>query len=36
MHLGSASVAINIARTLWAFNVAPAKDAEGKEIGVDM
>jgi cytochrome P450 len=36
MYLGSASVAINIARILWAFNIAPAKDESGKDIEVDM
>ncbi|KAK3380774.1 cytochrome P450 [Lasiosphaeria ovina] len=36
MHLGSASVAINIARILWAFNVAPARDREGRNIEVDI
>ncbi|KAK4233987.1 cytochrome P450 [Achaetomium macrosporum] len=36
MHLGSASVAINIARILWAFDVKPARDAEGREIDVDI
>lgn len=36
MHLGSASVTLNIARILWAFNVKPAKDAAGRDIGVDM
>lgn len=36
MHLGNASVSINIARILWAFNVGPAKGADGKDIEVDM
>lgn len=36
MHLGSASVELNIARILWAFEVGPAKDASGKDIEVDM
>ncbi|KAK0609930.1 cytochrome P450 [Bombardia bombarda] len=36
MHLGAASVAINIARILWAFNIGPAKDGGGKDIGVDI
>lgn len=36
LHLGSASVAINVARILWAFNVEPALDDKGNEIDVDM
>lgn len=36
MHLGSASVELNIARILWAFNVGPTQDANGKDIDVDM
>lgn len=37
MHLGQASVSINIARILWGFDVKPAKDEKtGKEIDVDM
>lgn len=36
MHLASASVVINIARILWAFNVRPAVDEKGMEIDVDM
>ncbi|KAI1774320.1 cytochrome P450 [Hypoxylon cercidicola] len=36
MHLGSASVELNIARMLWAFEVGPAKDAAGKDIEVDI
>jgi hypothetical protein len=36
MHLGSASVAINIARILWAFDVKPALDKAGKPVDVDM
>ncbi|KAK4142201.1 cytochrome P450 [Dichotomopilus funicola] len=36
LHLGSASVAINIARILWAFNVTPARDEKGQEIDVDI
>ncbi len=36
MHLGSASVSINIARILWAFNVGPARDEKGRDIEVDM
>lgn len=36
MHLGSASVLLNIARILWAFNVGAAKDAQGRDIDVDM
>ena len=36
MHLGSASIAINIARILWAFNVKPALNQKGEKIDVDM
>ncbi|KAK3689256.1 cytochrome P450 [Podospora appendiculata] len=36
MHLGSASVAINIARILWAFNVGPARTEDEEEIDVDI
>lgn len=36
MHLGSASVAINIARMLWAFDIKPARNEQGGEIDVDM
>ncbi|KAK8040802.1 Cytochrome P450 monooxygenase COX2 [Apiospora phragmitis] len=36
MHLGAASVNLNIARTLWAFNVTPAKDETGQDIDVDI
>lgn len=36
MHLGAASVSINIARMLWAFDIQPAKDKDGNEIDVDM
>lgn len=36
MHLGSASVAINIARILWAFDVKPALNEAGEEVDVDM
>jgi hypothetical protein len=36
MHLGSASVELNIARTLWGFNIRPAKDIDGKDVDVDM
>jgi cytochrome P450 len=36
MHLGSASVSINIARMLWAFDVKPAKTSSGDDIDVDM
>ncbi|KAI0844809.1 cytochrome P450 [Daldinia vernicosa] len=36
MHLGSASVELNIARILWAFEVSPAKDANGDDIDVDI
>ncbi|PKS11704.1 hypothetical protein jhhlp_001692 [Lomentospora prolificans] len=36
MHLGSASVSINIARILWAFNVRAAKNQKGEDIDVDI
>ncbi|KAH6887688.1 cytochrome P450 [Thelonectria olida] len=36
MHLGSASIAINIARILWGFDVTPVKGADGKDIDVDI
>ncbi|AEO67375.1 uncharacterized protein THITE_2116283 [Thermothielavioides terrestris NRRL 8126] len=36
MHLGSASVAINVARILWAFDVRPALDEKGNKIDVDI
>lgn len=36
MHLGAASVFINIARILWAFDIQPAKDKDGRDIEVDM
>ncbi|KDN69081.1 hypothetical protein CSUB01_11693 [Colletotrichum sublineola] len=36
MHLGSASVALNIARILWGFAVSSAKDDKGRDIDVDM
>ncbi|GAB1318353.1 hypothetical protein MFIFM68171_08563 [Madurella fahalii] len=36
MHLGSASVAINIARILWAFDVKPALNEAGEEVDVDI
>ena len=36
MHLGLASVSINVARILWAFDVGPARDERGEEIEVDM
>ncbi|KAL2173069.1 cytochrome P450 [Thermothelomyces heterothallicus CBS 202.75] len=36
MHLGSASVAINIARILWAFDVRPARNEKGEPIDVDI
>jgi cytochrome P450 len=36
LHLGSASVAINIARILWAFDVSPARNEKGEEVEVDM
>ncbi|KAK8032225.1 hypothetical protein PG990_001959 [Apiospora arundinis] len=36
MHLGAASVNLNIARILWAFHVTPAKDEKGQDIDVDI
>ncbi|KAK3290361.1 cytochrome P450 [Chaetomium fimeti] len=36
LHLGSASVAINIARILWAFDVKPARNAKGEVVDVDI
>ncbi|KAI1335844.1 cytochrome P450 [Xylariaceae sp. FL0016] len=36
MYLGSASVLLNIARVLWAFDVEPAKDPGGQNIGIDI
>ncbi|KAK3312975.1 cytochrome P450 [Apodospora peruviana] len=36
MHLASASVELNIARILWAFEIGPAKDEKGKNIEVDI
>ncbi|KAL1843232.1 hypothetical protein VTJ49DRAFT_2563 [Mycothermus thermophilus] len=36
MHLGTNSVAINIARILWGFNVQPALDEKGRKIDVDI
>ncbi|KAK4208371.1 Fumitremorgin C synthase [Rhypophila decipiens] len=36
MHLASASVELNIARILWAFDVGAAKDEKGRDIDVDI
>ncbi|OIW27073.1 cytochrome P450 [Coniochaeta ligniaria NRRL 30616] len=36
MHVGSNSVALNIARILWAFDIKPAKTALGQDIDVDI
>ncbi|GKT53022.1 cytochrome P450 [Colletotrichum tofieldiae] len=36
MHLGAASVALNIARILWGFQVNPAKDEKGRDVDVDI
>ncbi|KAK4465348.1 putative cytochrome P450 17A1 [Cladorrhinum samala] len=36
LHLGQASVAINIARILWGFDIKPAKDESGRDIDVDI
>ncbi|KAH7363238.1 cytochrome P450 [Plectosphaerella cucumerina] len=36
MHLGSASLMINIARMLWGFDLGPQQDSDGKDIDVDI
>jgi hypothetical protein len=36
MHVGLNSVALNIARILWAFDIKPAKTPSGHDIEVDM
>lgn len=36
MHLGAASVSLNIARVLWAFDVYAEKDEKGQDVDVDM
>lgn len=36
MHLAENSLFITIARILWAFNILPGLDSEGKEIPVDI
>ncbi|KAH7122099.1 cytochrome P450 [Dactylonectria estremocensis] len=36
MHLGSASITINIARILWAFEVNPEKGPDGRNVDVDI
>ncbi|KAF4782818.1 hypothetical protein HER10_EVM0003205 [Colletotrichum scovillei] len=36
MHLGSASVALNIARILWGFEVNPETDEKGRDVEVDI
>ncbi|KAI0603032.1 cytochrome P450 [Biscogniauxia sp. FL1348] len=35
-HLAAASVELNVARVLWAFDVGPAQDGEGRDIDVDI
>ena len=35
-HLANNSVFLNIARMLWAFDLKKAKDAEGKEVPVNI
>ncbi|KAI5926612.1 hypothetical protein F4810DRAFT_707700 [Camillea tinctor] len=35
-HLATASVELNVARVLWAFDVGAARDGAGKEIDVDI
>ena len=36
MHVGSNSVALNIARILWAFEIKPVKTPTGEDVDVDM
>ncbi|KAJ9161080.1 Cytochrome P450 [Coniochaeta hoffmannii] len=36
MHVGSNSVALNIARILWAFDIKPAKTLAGEDVDVDI
>lgn len=36
MHLGAASVTLNIARILWGFEVNPETDEKGRDLEVDM
>ncbi|KAH7480137.1 hypothetical protein FOMA001_g8798 [Fusarium oxysporum f. sp. matthiolae] len=36
MHLGAASVTLNIARILWGFEVNPEKDEKGRDIDADI
>ncbi|KAB5566218.1 cytochrome P450 [Coniochaeta sp. 2T2.1] len=36
MHVGNNSVALNIARILWAFDIGPAKSASGQDVDVDI
>lgn len=36
MHLGAASVTLNIARILWGFEVNPEKDEKGRDVDADM
>ncbi|KAI1057393.1 hypothetical protein LB507_011541 [Fusarium sp. FIESC RH6] len=36
MHLGAASVTLNIARILWGFDLKPEKDEKGQDIEVDI
>ncbi|KAF6821084.1 cytochrome P450 [Colletotrichum sojae] len=36
IHLGSASVVLNIARILWGFEATPAVDGKGRDIDVDI
>ncbi|KAF5538608.1 oxidoreductase [Fusarium napiforme] len=36
MHLGAASVTLNIARILWGFEVNPEKDEKGRDVDVDI
>ncbi|KAG7427571.1 Multifunctional cytochrome P450 monooxygenase [Fusarium oxysporum f. sp. raphani] len=36
MHLGAASVTLNIARILWGFEVNPEKDEKGRDVDADI
>jgi len=36
MHLGSASLVINIARMLWSFDIGVQTGLDGKKLDVDM
>ncbi|KAK3986818.1 putative cytochrome P450 17A1 [Cladorrhinum sp. PSN332] len=36
MHLAQSSVTINVARMIWAFDIKPARDENGKDVEVDI